>query len=171
MDRDQFWKLIDDARVTAGSDDDEFLKELGQSLGEVSLDDVRAFQAHFDMLERESYSVELWGAAYMVNGGCSDDAFDYFRGWLISQGRAAFEAACGSPDALSGFGVKFGELEEMLSVAVDAYEERTGEEYPWDQDPKLGARPRLEFTFEFDDDAALKHHYPKLYKYRWGASE
>jgi hypothetical protein len=30
---------------------------------------------------------DQWGAAYLANGGCSDDGFDYFRGWLIGQGR------------------------------------------------------------------------------------
>ena len=33
----------------------------------------------------------LWDAAYLINGGCSDDGFDYFRGWLVDQGRETFE--------------------------------------------------------------------------------
>ncbi len=30
---------------------------------------------------------DLWGAAWVLLGGASDDAFDYFRCWLIGQGR------------------------------------------------------------------------------------
>ncbi|MFL6076856.1 MAG: DUF4240 domain-containing protein [Mycobacteriales bacterium] len=35
----------------------------------------------------ESYQGDLWGAAYLINGGASDDGFDYFRGWLIARTR------------------------------------------------------------------------------------
>lgn len=34
----------------------------------------------------KTYDWDLWGAAYLINGGASDDGFDYFRGWLLSQG-------------------------------------------------------------------------------------
>ncbi|MFF5497583.1 DUF4240 domain-containing protein [Streptomyces aquilus] len=36
-----------------------------------------------------------------MNGGCSDDGFDYFRGWPIAQGREDFERATADPDALA----------------------------------------------------------------------
>ena len=45
---------------------------------------------------------DLWGAAYLVNGGCSDDGFVYFRAWLISQGRAIYTAAVENPDSMAG---------------------------------------------------------------------
>ena len=31
----------------------------------------------------------------MLKGGCSDDGFEYFRGWLISRGRKVYEAVSG----------------------------------------------------------------------------
>ena len=31
--------------------------------------------------------------AYLAQGGCSDDAFEEFRAWLILQGRGLFESA------------------------------------------------------------------------------
>jgi Protein of unknown function (DUF4240) len=37
-------------------------------------------------LMADSYRDPLWAAAYLVNGGCSDDGFEYFRGWLIMHG-------------------------------------------------------------------------------------
>jgi hypothetical protein len=48
-----------------------------------------------------SYLGSLWAAAYRINGDCSDDGFDYFRDWLITQGRDMFEAAVADPDALA----------------------------------------------------------------------
>ena len=47
-----------------------------------------------------AYRQELWGAAYLINGGCSDDGFVYFLGWLIAQGRDVYQAALPDPDSL-----------------------------------------------------------------------
>jgi hypothetical protein len=44
---------------------------------------------------------DQWGAAYLANGGCSDDGFDYFRGWLIGQGRKVYETVLADPDSLA----------------------------------------------------------------------
>ncbi|MER7341367.1 DUF4240 domain-containing protein [Streptomyces sp. NPDC000075] len=37
------------------------------------------------------------GTAHGANGGCSDDGFDYFCGWLITQGPEAFERVVADP--------------------------------------------------------------------------
>ncbi|WP_449342020.1 DUF4240 domain-containing protein [Streptomyces aurantiogriseus] len=34
-----------------------------------------------------AYTWDLWGAAWVLLDGASDDAFDFFRCWLIGQGR------------------------------------------------------------------------------------
>ena len=49
----------------------------------------------------EAYHWDLWGAAYLINGGCSDDGFEYFRRWLVLQGRDVFQAAVSNPDTLA----------------------------------------------------------------------
>ena len=49
-----------------------------------------------------SYWTPLWAAAYVINGGCSDDGFDYCRGWLILQGREVFEHVVADPRTLFG---------------------------------------------------------------------
>jgi hypothetical protein len=49
----------------------------------------------------DSYHVDLSGAAYLINGRCSDDGVEYFRGWLIAQGRATYERVVADPDALA----------------------------------------------------------------------
>jgi hypothetical protein len=56
------------------------------------------FQRHFNKMQTESYSWNLWGAAYLMNAGCSDDGFEYFRAWLLAQGRDAVEKAFEDPD-------------------------------------------------------------------------
>jgi hypothetical protein len=52
------------------------------------------------MMDR-AYSYNLWGAAYVIHGGCGDDTFNDFRSSLISRGRASFERALADPDSLA----------------------------------------------------------------------
>src|SRR3712207_8125782 len=39
--------------------------------------------------------------SWVLLDGASDDAFDFFRCWLIGQGREVFEGALHDPDALA----------------------------------------------------------------------
>ena len=48
-----------------------------------------------------SYNEELWGAAVLINAGCSEDSFIDFRGWLMLQGKEVFYRALEDPDSLS----------------------------------------------------------------------
>jgi hypothetical protein len=60
-----------------------------------------AFSRHFDEAMNRAYNWDLWGAAYVMNGGCGDDAFSDFRASLVSRGRKAFEGAFAAPDSLA----------------------------------------------------------------------
>ena len=62
-------------------------------LRELSAAEIEAFERAFHEQQRHAYSWDLWGAAYIMNGGASDDGFEYFQRWLISKGRTVFEAA------------------------------------------------------------------------------
>ena len=101
MDNGSFWKLIDTSRQAAEGDPEQQLKELESLLDELSVDELVDFQAIFVSYFRASYTWPLWGAAYVIGGGCSDDGFDYFRGWLISRGEKVFSAALADPDTLA----------------------------------------------------------------------
>ena len=43
----------------------------------------------------------MWGAAYVIEDGCSDDCFRDFRNYVISLGRASYSAALRNPDSLA----------------------------------------------------------------------
>lgn len=64
-------------------------------------DELVAIEAAFCRLMQRSYDYNLWGAAYVIHGGCSDDAFWDFRAGLISLGERIFEAALANPDSLA----------------------------------------------------------------------
>jgi Protein of unknown function (DUF4240) len=181
MDETQFWSLIEAAHRGADGDGDAQLEEIRSKLETLSEAEILEWGRHFEDAFRRSYRADLWGAAYIVNGGCSDDGFDYFRGWLIAQGRAVFERALKNPDSLADIvpadaEADFGfELEEMLHIAREAFIAKTGLE--WDAGAKsflerLGAqRDPLELVGDLEawstDGDADPEKCPALYPKLW----
>jgi hypothetical protein len=80
MDREQFWALIEAARTATGGDCQAQAADLVAALGQRPVSEVLDYDRIHGQLMAESYHLDLWGAAYLINGGCSDDGFDYFRG-------------------------------------------------------------------------------------------
>lgn len=160
MDKTFFWEIIEDAK-SASSSRYERPGTLRAALEKLSPDEIQGFQEAYIAQVDEAYTWPLWGAAYVMNGGCSDDCFDYFRDWLISEGKSVYAAAVKNPETLAELtGTDEFELEEFRYVADEVYEAKTGRamqpnyrEYPndpsgeaWDEDtvdklyPKLAAK-------------------------------
>jgi hypothetical protein len=109
-------------------------------------------------------------AAYLVNGGCSDDGFEYFRGWLIMQGREVYERVVADPDVLAGLaairarasGGRPVECEDALYIAAQAYRAAAGGEFPG-RVFTIGY-PELDpgWDFGFDDRAEMTRRLPRL---------
>jgi Protein of unknown function (DUF4240) len=159
MTRDDFWALIDSSR---SSDDLYEQTEVIQTvLSKRTVADIVAFQRHMTDLLTSSYTWKLWGAAYLINGGCSDDGFDYFRGWLILQGQSIFNQVLADPDFLAdvpGLEEEV-EFEEILYVAQSVHESITGNEFP---DIPIN-NPELGEGWDFENDGEMKERYPKLF--------
>ncbi|MFD2683992.1 DUF4240 domain-containing protein [Streptomyces phyllanthi] len=160
MDTTAFWTLVDDARrQVADPTDGETVAERATALlaTRPAAEIVSADRAFWGLMA-DSYRAPLWAAAYTINGGCSDDGFDYFRGWLILQGREVFERAVADPDTLAELpqvreaAEEWDEMdcERALAIAWDAYRKATGEDLPPDaftvRYPKLD--PDWAFDFE-----------------------
>lgn len=133
-DRGRFWRLI--ALSRQGSEGDVYtqLENLRKRLLKLPESQLRSFDQVLCELMDDSYRADLWGAAYIINGGCSDDGFDYFRSWLILQGEKTFTEALANPDSLAArvrraldAGAEF-ECEDMLGVAAEVYEAKIGRE-------------------------------------------
>jgi hypothetical protein len=171
MTRDGFWDIIEEARHSVGrtSEMPGWLEDRLSQLPEAEIVD---FGSHFGECRDRAYDARLWLAAVVLLRGCGDDSFDYFRGWLIAQGRKVFEAALVDPDSLAELGSFDGDprLEEMLGVDVEAYRKRLGQD-PHDMDAIQqyhALRPRRVHPalqspelLEVSDEDALKL-YPKL---------
>lgn len=94
MDETEFWELIDSTRQAAGGDPEEQADLLVERLLALDPERVLDFARHFEARYNRAYRWDLWGAAWLLLDGCSDDAFDFFRCWLIGQGREVFEGRC-----------------------------------------------------------------------------
>ncbi|MFE6787867.1 DUF4240 domain-containing protein [Streptomyces sp. NPDC057680] len=103
MNKKQFWQLIEATRnqVSNPNDSEAVARMAALLLASLPVEEIVAAEQVLWDLMVDSYTNPLWAAAYIANGGCSDDGFDYFRGWLITQGREVFERAVADPDALA----------------------------------------------------------------------
>src|SRR5436190_9856993 len=125
MTRAEFWALIAAARSDAEGDADRQAEIVEEMLAKRRVKEIVDFDCIFRELMAESYRADLWGAAYIINGGCSDDGFDYFRGWLILQGEPVFSEALRDPDSLAAVPMSENfdvECEAILYAAGNAYE-------------------------------------------------
>lgn len=169
-----FWQIVD-ATIALENHPEQQLEALHAELSKLSLAKIAQFEASFDAEMRRSYSWDLWGAAYVVHGGASDDSFEYFRCWLISKGKRAFEKVLADPDNLADVlapdvqGAL--EFESFAYVARKTWGEKTGK--PGREIPNAAPMMYLKLSpagVPFDDDAAsLAKRYPKLWK-RFGTS-
>ncbi len=128
MNENQFWELIEAASKRARGDSGEFLDLVAGSVKGFGAEGVKQFDQHLGACMKRAYTWPLWGAAYIMCGGCSDDGFDYWRQWLISQGRAIWSAAVANPESLANADLRFGEeddwqLEGLTYIAPEVYAE------------------------------------------------
>lgn len=167
MDETEFWEIVDTARAAAEGDCDlhaELLVDRLTSLNPVAVTD---FARHFESRFVRAYRWDVWGAAWVLLDGASDDCFENFRCWLIGQGRRVFEGTLHDPDALADLLTDFdperdGEAEDVGFAAYDAYEQLTGDELPELDLPEPPAEP-LGFPLDFEDDRAMAEAYPRLW--------
>jgi hypothetical protein len=166
MDQKMFWTIVDRSREKAGGAPDAHSKTLEAALLELDADDIEAFDRMFRSYLAQAYSWDLWGAAYIIGGGCSDDGFTDFRAWLISKGQAVYEAALRDADSLADVvGETDGDaqFEEFTYAASKAWEQKLNkapEDFPW-EDSGQAAEPSGE-PWDEDDDA-LAARFPKLF--------
>jgi hypothetical protein len=162
MDAAAFWNLIGDTRAAAGNDTGRQSELIDTRLRRLPPQQIATFQRIYRSLDRRAYTWDLWGAAYVVEDGCSDDCFRDFRAYLISLGRGPYETALRDPDALAGTvqDAETGDWENADDVAPDAYQSVTGQDIPGDSSD-LSGNPRGT-PWDEDQAEALVQRYPRL---------
>jgi hypothetical protein len=162
LDEAAFWPLIAQTRSAAGNDTGRQSELLKERLSKLSPQAIIDFARIRQRLDRRAYTWNLWGAAYVIEDGCSDDCFRDFRVYVISLGRGPYQRAMSNPDSLASVAqdAETGSWENADNVAPDAYSSATGGDYPLD-DSDLSGRPRGK-PFNENNMAALIRRYPRL---------
>lgn len=156
MDIQQFWNIIEN--IKGSVEPEEAIKS---QLNDLTPEEMVSYQEHFDTLHERAYHWDLWGAAYIMEGGCSDDGFTDFRYGLISKGKNVYETVLSDPDSLSelDFGAEISN--ELFGYsALDVFEEKTGNEMP----RKKFEQPEdpVGEEWDFDNDTENRKRLPKL---------
>lgn len=171
MTQAEFWEHIEKARR---ADPFAHADRLEARLAKLRPADILAFQHLWNRYTSRAYSWALWGAAYLINGGCSDDGFTDFRSWLILRGKKVYEAALKNPDSLAdAVDPEADEATCECNPALHAYFIATGtgddpERYDnWSaaydaRYPKREPLPKLGRGWNFDSARTMRNKYPRL---------
>jgi len=132
------------------------------------------------------YRWNVWAAAFLIAGGCSDDSFIDFRAGLIAQGRDWYQKVEASPDSLAdhpaaaapGDPGARGRWESVLFYEVvnyaapRAFERLTGDdhafydawaEYDAAREHGPGGEAGMGEDFDFNDDEQMRRRLPRLF--------
>lgn len=157
-----FWQVIDSARAESQGDLDRQTELIEERLSSSEPSEIIAFQQQLDDVMNEANTWDLWAAAYIINAGASNDGFEYFRAWLVMQGKQVFHAAVQNAESLADYsGVQLNEAdwEELLYLPRRIYEEKVGHAMslphsftdtqgePWEQDELEERYPRLSAAY------------------------
>lgn len=174
LDEETYWGLID-ASLKASRNQREQEQYLIRELGRLTPKEMIGFRLRTDRLLYDTYTSDMWCAGYIMNGGCSDDGFEYFRNWVISRGKDVYYRAKEHPDSLVSQvkrGIDSYEFESFWYVALNAFEAKTGKDlYDYIDTEKFTTRegnyPPIQFTWQEGRPESLKKICPKLFACCW----
>jgi hypothetical protein len=159
-----FWSLIDTSQSHAMGDCRQQERDLKVLLANLTIDEIAQFNVRYNNFIRDAYQWDLWGAAYIIGGGCSDDGFWDFRSWLVSRGRKVYRTALRNPESLSRFVSRTDpdrSWKSFLNPAAFVWAELT--DRPMEECPgsasSLGETPRGKEW----DEGELPKKFPKLW--------
>ena len=172
LDEDLFWKIVDYS-LKNSSNQDEQQTLLISEIGKLTPKQMIGFRLRTDKLLYDTYNSEMWCASYLMNGGSSDDGFEYFRNWVISRGKDVYYKAKENPDSLisqKDFAEDdFYEFELFWYVALEAFEKKTGKDLydfiDYDNFKTCeGNYPQFEFNWQEENPESMKKICPKLFE-------
>ncbi|MFH8381457.1 DUF4240 domain-containing protein [Kitasatospora sp. NPDC018058] len=166
-----------------------FAEALVDQLARLSQEEILAYQERFDEVRGAVYRWDVWAAAYLIGGGCSDDSFMDFRAGLIALGRDWYELAAAGPDDLADNPAVIEAAardddyvifdEDVNYAAGSAFERLTGDadafHEAWKrhragQDPDAALEPDMGEDFDFDDADEMHRRLPRLAALYLGAA-
>ena len=174
LNEDLYWSIIEQSLRHTKNQEDQHTYLVKEILS-LTPKEIVGFRLRTDQLLHDTYTSEMWCAGYIMNGGCSDDGFEYFRNWVISRGKETYYASKKNPDYLihevnSNLGIY--EFEEFWYVALDAFQQKTGKDlydYIDEENFKMneGHYPHIEFNWHEENPESMKKICPQLFNALW----
>lgn len=172
MDEDGFWAVIDECRADSGGDLTALVNSLEQRLSMLPADETADFFDRWQAVGERARRGLVWDAACLLLGWVVDDSFADFRAWLITRGRAAFEAVVDDPDNLADLAAelrttRWAVAEELDGVVGWAACEAKGAEHP--SDIQSRAAPGIDLgedRLDLDDAMAVRARLPRVWEAR-----
>ena len=168
MNKNAFWQLVDASREQAGGGLDEQVENLRSRIEQLEPDEIIQFGELFAEYWSTAYTWDLWAAAYIIGGGCSDDGFLDFRAWLISKGEKVFEEALIDPESLvevvSDDASEDCQYEGFQYVARQAWENKTRNgmgDFPVQELTHAPEPAGVRWSEQGDD---LERRFPRLWR-------
>jgi hypothetical protein len=176
LNEDQYWQIVADSLENNESQEEQE-QWLERRIEQLTPTEIIGFRLRTDKLLYDTYTPEMWCAGYIMNGGCSDDGFEYFRNWVISRGKEVYYKAKENPDSLIDQveeDVDEYEFESFWYVALTAFKFKTGKElYDFIEEDafktKEGNYPPMIFNWQEDNPGSLKAICPRLFEQMWDA--
>lgn len=160
MDDALFWHIIEEARQGTSTVAEQ-VETITRDLEALRGPQIKKFDKLLEERMAEAMHWDIWALAFVAQDGCSDDAFEAFRAWLILQGRAVFRRAVADIDQVLG-DVPAGletSGEALLSAAPVAYEARAAKPL------KRTARPVSPLKGKAWDENDVASRYPALVRH------
>ncbi|MBS1560226.1 MAG: DUF4240 domain-containing protein [Bacteroidetes bacterium] len=162
MDEEVFWNIIKSSKDKSKSDYELQIEELANELRQLTPDEIVLFGNSFRFFRGQANTWELWGAIYVIQGGCGDDSFNDFREWVIGQGKDFYYKTINDPESLVEVPtdeIVEVEWEGLGYVPTTVFQELTGQEMPCPFEENYDTTG-IEWEEESDD---LRRMFPVLY--------
>jgi len=178
MEEDLFWAIVRKSLKYKGNQTRQ-RRYLIKILRKLTPTQIIGFHLRRDKLLYDSYTSEMWCAAYIMNGGCSDSWFEFFRDWVISRGKRVFYKALKNPDSLVAL-VENGREDYVFGgfwyVALDAFARKTRKDlydyidYDLFKTRGVSYRP-IQDTWDANNPQSMQAICPQLFALLWGLEE
>ena len=174
LEEDLYWSIIEKSLKNTSNQEAQ-AQFLINEVSNLTQNQIIGFYFKTKRLLYDTYNSNLWCAGYIMNGGCSDDGFEYFRNWIISRGKETYYKAKQNPDSL--IEVVDGDFEEyefegFWYVADTAFKHKTGKDlYDFIEQANLKLKeehyPDIEFTWQEEDPESMQKICPRLFDKFW----
>ena len=167
-DEDWFWAVVQRSLEASGGDRPKQNEAIAGELRGCSERALAFFVRFHVALCDAAYTLDHWGAFYLISGGCSEDELWFFLCWLITRGRKSFKLWMNDPDSLADFPDNLNErdqsVEDLARVAYEVHLAKFGF-YP-ETELWPGGAPVDGEPWEAEE-AVFRARWPKLYAKHW----